>query len=392
MDAALFIKIISDKSANDLGKLQHKYSNIDINELVELYKSSLYKNLPIWDFSGNDLVFIESFTQIPMNALKLLLSQNTSTSSYGSKSMEDEVASSLSIENIDYNRESVRKIFQGFAPSTEQENRIYGIKKGLEFIADQSNIISEKNIYSLYEIAIGQFLDENDRLLPGEHYRNDSVFVVGQHIDHTGLQHWKLPEYMNKFVSFIQEKSHFNDLLKAAVIHFYFAYLHPYFDGNGRMARLLHMWYLRQQGYAAALFIPFSHFIQLSRKKYYDAFTLIEENAKISGHIDITPFLLYFIENVYDKLDASFTHESTFDLYTQLLDSGKITVKEKELWNFVLSVYGTDEFSTKQLERDFANAAYGTIRSFVIKFTEYELLKSQKYGNRVKYSITTTTK
>ena len=387
MDAALFIKIISDKSANDLRKLQYKYPSIDIYELVELYRSSLYKDIPIWDFTRSNVVFIESFTQIPTNAMKLLLTRYSSSSNYGRRAMEDETASSLSIEKIDYNRESIRRIFQGFAPSTEQEDLIYGIKRGLEFIADQSNTITEESIYTLYETAIGQFIDAGDRLLPGEHYRNDSVFVIGQSIEHIGLQHGKLPEYMSRFVSFIQKETNLNDLVKAAVIHFYLAYLHPYFDGNGRMARLLHMWYLRQQGYAAALFVPFSHFIQLSRKQYYDAFTLIKENAKISGHIDITPFILYFIAHVYDKLDASFAYESVPDSFSQLLESGKVTVKEKELWGFVLGVYGLDEFSTKQLERDFGNAAYATIRNFVIKFTEFGLLRSQKYGNRVKYSI-----
>ena len=45
-------------------------------------------------------------------------------------------------------------------------------------------------------------------------------------------------------------------LLKAALIHFYMAYLHPYFDGNGRMARLMNLWYMVQQGYSSALFVP----------------------------------------------------------------------------------------------------------------------------------------
>ena len=39
----------------------------------------------------------------------------------------------------------------------------------------------------------------------------------------------------------------------------------------------------------------------------------------------------------------------------------EITQKEAELWRFVLSNYGDGEFSTKQLERDFGNAAYATI-------------------------------
>ena len=64
-----------------------------------------------------------------------------------------------------------------------------------------------------------------------------------------------------------------------------------------------------------------------------------------------------------------------------------MTEKENALWQFVLSAYGDDEFSTKQLEKDFGAAAYATIRSFVLKFEKLGLLRSQKYGNRVKYRV-----
>ena len=49
--------------------------------------------------------------------------------------------------------------------------------------------------------------------------------------------------------------------------------------------------------------------------------------------------------------------------------------------------YGDAEFSTKQLEKDFGNAAYATIRSFALKFEKLGLLKSTRYGNRVKYAV-----
>ena len=48
--------------------------------------------------------------------------------------------------------------------------------------------------------------------------------------------------------------------------------------------------------------------------------------------------------------------------------------------------YGDAEFSIKQLEKGFGNAAYATIRSFVVKFEKLGLLKSTQYGNRVKYA------
>ena len=49
----------------------------------------------------------------------------------------------------------------------------------------------------------------------------------------------------------------------------------------------MHLWYLVQQGYSSALFVPLSEYIQQSRKGYYDAYTLVEENATISGMLDL---------------------------------------------------------------------------------------------------------
>ena len=49
--------------------------------------------------------------------------------------------------------------------------------------------------------------------------------------------------------------------------------------------------------------------------------------------------------------------------------------------------YGDAEFSTKQLEKDFGDAAYATIRSFVLKFEKLGLIKSTQYGKRMKYAV-----
>lgn len=387
MDALLYAKILSDKSITDLKKIKYKYPNADIYELVELLKTSSYKSMPLPDFAGNNIVYMENVAKIRMNAVKLLLTPQSTKDSFGLKAMEDEIISTLTIENIDFSRDSVRNIMRGYAPVDESEERIYGIKKGLDFIADTTNVITEENIYTLYDLAISKYLDNDDKLKPGLFYRDDSVYIVGQEIEHTGLHHSKLQEYMAKLVEFINLDDQMDDLLKAASIHFYISYLHPYFDGNGRMARLIHLWYLHQKGYSSALFIPFSSYIERSRKYYYDAYTITERNAKLSNVIDITPFLVYFIDNVYNKFDNALPKPITINAFNKALDEGKITEKEKDIWNFVISAYGDGEFSTKQLEKDFGNAAYATIRGFVLKFKELGLLTGQKYGNKTKYSL-----
>lgn len=387
MDASLFAKMLSDKSITDLKKLGYKYPKADLQEFVALLKENFYHKLPLNDFDGERIVFLESVTQVSLSAVRILLTPQRSDHLFGAKAMEDEILSTFRIEQINTTRDSVRRVLAGHSPRNEDEHRVYGMKRGLEFIADPSHTITEGNLYRLYQMTIGEFLPEEDQLLPGNRYRHDAVYVVGAKVEHTGLPYSKLPEYMAALIKFAQEGAETNALLKAAIIHFYLAYLHPYFDGNGRMARLLHLWYLVQQGYSSALFVPLSRYVEESRNRYYNAFSLVERNQEISGIVDLTPFLTYFIEQVYRPLGENKMGGHAMDSFKEALAQGQITEKEAALWQFVLSCYGDEEFSTKQLEKDFGNAAYATIRGFVLKFESLGMLASTRYGNRVKYRV-----
>ena len=160
MDAGLFARMLSDKSIIDLKKLGYKYPQADMKEFVALLGNGFYKILPLKDFHGGNLVYLESVAQVHLSAAKLLLTPQNSGQLFGRKAMEEEIISTFSIEQIDTSRDSVRKILSGYAPTTESENRIYGMKKGLEFISDPQHRITEESIYHLYELTIGAFLPE----------------------------------------------------------------------------------------------------------------------------------------------------------------------------------------------------------------------------------------
>ena len=53
MDAALFTKMLSDKSVLDLRRLSYKFPQADIKEFTELLKNGFYHSLPLKDFSGS---------------------------------------------------------------------------------------------------------------------------------------------------------------------------------------------------------------------------------------------------------------------------------------------------------------------------------------------------
>lgn len=80
MDAALFTQLLSDKKVTDLKKLGYKYPQADIPEFIALLKNGFYKPVPLKDFRGNKLVYLESTTQVHLSAAKILLTPQTALS------------------------------------------------------------------------------------------------------------------------------------------------------------------------------------------------------------------------------------------------------------------------------------------------------------------------
>ncbi len=385
MEVLQFHEMLSDKHFPDYTALHCKYGDLFPSFSEELYKVRGV-TLPLRDLSGEPLWLLEGLVTPPQSAVKTLLYPQKAD--FGRFACEREIIASNAIENIDLQRESVRNILRGLAPMNEQEDRIYGQKLGFSFIADPANRITEDNIYKLYRLTVGDFLPPETALPRGMYYRNDEVFVVSSRVEHTGAPAKKLPALMAELTAFIGADDGMNDLVKAAVIHYDFAYLHPYFDGNGRMARLMHLWFLVQKGYRSALFLPFSYEINLARRQYYNAFTTVSKNRELCGRTDVTPFVMFFIEHVYRKLEQNAAAFALDDRYTrETLPAGKITPKENALWEYVRATYGDGEFSTKELEKSYGAAAYATIRKFVQRFTEEGYLRAVRYGSRVKYRI-----
>ena len=271
MDAIKYIEMLHDKHFFDLKKMEYKYSKEAVEEMLGLLKLSAYKQIPLKDFSAEkNLVYIDSLLSDTSEATKALLSYRGSAS-YGLHSLEDEIVSTLMIEQIDTSRESVRKILAGSAPKDEFEHRIWGMKQGFEFISAHDNQINAENFRTLYEIMINPYLkDPEDRLSDEQLYRTGDVYVTNQTRGvtvHKGIAPVKIDAAMNQLFAFIEQNGSMDDLLKAAVLHFYVSYLHPYYDGNGRMARMLHLWFLLQKGYSSALFMPFSSLIQKNKNQ-----------------------------------------------------------------------------------------------------------------------------
>lgn len=136
MDGAQFAKMLSDKHLFELNRMEYKYSTVSVKEFAELLRQNFAQPLPLTDFSGNKLFYLPNLVQISTNGMKQLLSVPVSGQNFGLSAMTEEIYATFQIESIRSTRSSIRYILDGYAPRDEQEARIYGMKRGLEFIAN----------------------------------------------------------------------------------------------------------------------------------------------------------------------------------------------------------------------------------------------------------------
>lgn len=104
-----------------------------------------------------------------------------------------------------------------------------------------------------------------------------------------------LPERLEAMIAFANEPSGAEDfihpLVKAAVLHFWLAYEHPFVDGNGRTARALFYWFMLKNGYWLFEFLTVSRVIVKKPGSYYRSFLYSEHDEE-----DITYSILFLLD------------------------------------------------------------------------------------------------
>ncbi|MCF0049531.1 Fic family protein [Dyadobacter sp. LJ53] len=112
----------------------------------------------------------------------------------------------------------------------------------------------------------------------------------------------RLPEEMSRFISWFNAKSDLDLVIKAAIAHLWFVTIHPFDDGNGRIARPIADMLLARSDESAQRFYSMSAQIQQKRKHYYD---ILEKTQK--GNLDITEWLEWFLYCLDGALEATET-------------------------------------------------------------------------------------
>ena len=167
----------------------------------------------------------------------------------------------------------------------------------------------------LYRINVGKYRDD----------RNGPMQVVSGPVGHEKV-HYEAPPAssldaeMERLLNFINNDNSTDLVLKAGIVHLWFVIIHPFEDGNGRIARALTDLILARSENSSERFYSMSSQIKKERKSYYEILQLTQ-----TDNLDITLWLKWFLENMIAAINSS------EDLLNDVF-------KKTEFWNLNKSV------------------------------------------------------
>jgi Fic family protein len=136
-------------------------------------------------------------------------------------------------------------------------------------------------------------------------YRKDEMQVVSGPMGKERI-HFQAPsateveKEMVMFLDWLNKKNEIDGVLKTAIAHFWFIVIHPFDDGNGRIARAISDMLLARSEESTQRFYSLSNQILIEKKKYYEILQKVQHS---SG--DITDWLDWFLNCLYRALEST---------------------------------------------------------------------------------------
>ena len=279
--------------------------------------------------------------------------------------ISDEVSSSRDIEGIaELTLDATRNFL-----SELTKDRLFGWHSAL-FPAGRSG---------LYKIVVGTWRDGSQgpmQVVSGGagrervHFEAPSVTLI--------------PREMQEFITWYNSTDSGDSILKAAVAHLWFVTLHPFEDGNGRIARALTDMLLARSDGIPQRFYSMSAQIMNQRKGYYQ----ILEQTQI-GSLDITPWLAWFLSCLHDAIkNADILLDKVVKKYRfwQKAKEKNLNMRQQKMVNLLLDDF-KGVLNVSKWAKIMQTSTDTALRDIVDLVEKGILVKGEEGGRATHYSL-----
>lgn len=344
-------------------KLYYKKKNIDEEYIKRIENpATLITELKINPMKKGNKILDKEYSLFYVNLLELSLLQekilqNSNKISYISnklpqivikeiimKILSNELYKTNKIEGIETVKSEIHSSLKDDRISNKKSNKLDGIIKKYKDIMennfeDTEHIDSLSSFRKIYDEMFEDFEKSGNYKLDGKYFRKDIVKVInglGNTI-HIGVNG---EEAIEKNIDSLIEFMNIRDipfLVKASIVHFFFEYIHPFYDGNGRFGRyLLSLYLARKLDNLTAFSVSYS--ISRNLDDYYKSFIEVED---INNYGEIT----FFVENILktikngQEMIIELLNDSVmkFNHSIEILNELTKDLSEKE--NIILRIY-----------------------------------------------------
>ncbi|MCX6745322.1 MAG: Fic family protein [Candidatus Parcubacteria bacterium] len=309
-----------------------------------------------------------------------------------SKGIIEEAIASSQLEGAATSRQAAKKMLrEGRKPTNKSEQMIVNSYLAMKAIEDtyKDKEMSMNLILELHGLITKDTLDSENEI-PRLRKNNEPIYITDKSdglIYHTGPNINFVKKELERLIIFandeLEDKTFIHPIIKAIMLHFWMGYLHPFTDGNGRLARLLFYWYLIKKGYWAFIYLPISKVIKLAPKQYIMAYVYSEQDDN-----DLTYFIDYNIKKI--KLAVK-----EFEEYLAKQSKGNVQMKKNSEAKYGLNIrqiqllqylHGdSDERTSLKTHMNINQVAKMTAHKDLKDLVKKGLLVHKKQGKNVYY-------
>lgn len=206
------------------------------------------------------------------------------------------IQGSNSIEGFDANLEDAAAVIVGEEPlDADEETRLAlkGYREAMTYVlqlaADEDFAYSAQLLKSLHFMMTSYSLHNR----PGR-WRAGAVYVRKEEtgeIVHEGADIDQVPDLIDELVTSLNAPGDVG-LVQAGTAHLNLAMIHPFRDGNGRMARCLHSLVIARGGILAPVFMSIEEYLGRNTQAYYDVLSEVGRGSWQPGN-DVRPWLRF---------------------------------------------------------------------------------------------------
>ena len=312
---------------------------------------------------------------------------------YTSKCLIDEIKVTNEIEGVNSTRKEINDILNDKTESNKND-KFYGLVKRYELLMDEKvDLKSCRDIRNLYdELVLQEVVEEDVQNKPdGNIFRKEKVFVqdpTGKPIHSGSYPEDIIIDNMSKALE-ILNNDNYNYMIRIAVFHYMFGYIHPFYDGNGRTSRFISS-YLLANDLQFLVSYKLSYTIKNNIQSYYKSFKMTNE---VNNKGDLTIFVIRFLDiiieslnDLCESLDDGYAKLKYFKEVARKISNGD-RVKHNMLFILIQnSLFGDQGLDVEELQ-NVCKLGNTKIRSLLKDFEEKGLLNISKDGKKKLYDV-----